>query len=57
MLWNVTPCNLVDLCCGFGETSFLHLQVECEEAHSSEASVIIYYTTRRHIQGDNNLYG
>jgi hypothetical protein len=53
---------LVDLGGHFGENGYLNLRTEefsslkMEAACVSETSVHFYYTTRRHVQEDNNYH-
>jgi hypothetical protein len=49
-VWNVTPCNLVDIYCRFLVTRCLGLQDEMwRKRHLPEASVRFYQTRRRHV--------
>jgi hypothetical protein len=54
---DVTPYSVVDLYQSFEGTCYLHIQgAWVEAARSSEPSVNIYQTTRRHIVEDGNLH-
>jgi hypothetical protein len=50
---NSTVCCDVTTCRRFGGTYCLHLQ--CRKVRSSEISVNLYQTTRRHISGNSTL--